>query len=114
LEKENKENKDKGGNEVITKKVLVETTNTNLEGLGITLSNEQKSKINQASSASEVQKLGNEIIKSEFSKLQDESSSSFKLSVGLGVLTIGSLLILGWVLLRQSNLPQTEPEKEKE
>ncbi|CAI2184037.1 4239_t:CDS:2 [Funneliformis geosporum] len=81
---------------------------------GFQISDDQKQKLQNASSANDVQEVRSEIIKTEFSKLKDKNSSSTTLSVGLGVLAIGSLLTLGWVLMKQNNnLPQVEPEKEK-
>ncbi|CAG8476964.1 880_t:CDS:10 [Racocetra fulgida] len=61
----------------------------------ITLSNEQRQKIQTASTANEVETTRNEIIKSEFGRLKDENASSDRLNVCLGVVAISSLLILG-------------------
>ena len=105
LKNDDKENKNK-----VSKRVLVDGT----KNWGITLSDKQNEKIQGADSANDVEAARNEIIKDEFDRLQDENKSSTRLNIGLGVLLIVSLLLLGWVVLRQSNLPDAEPKKEKE
>jgi hypothetical protein len=103
LKNENKENRD-----VITKKVLREKKDSLFKELNFS-SNEIKS----AASVFQLEEASNKVITQEFGKLKDESNSSFNLNIGLGVLTIGSWLISGWVVMRQVNLPKVEPKKGK-
>ena len=108
LENKNKENI--GG--VITKKTLVESTKTNLKKWGIEVLDE--SKLQNATTAQNVEKIRNEIISSEFNRLKDENNSAHYLNLGLGAITLGSLTFIVWMAMSQNYLPKTEPKKKKE
>lgn len=95
------------------KKTRILSDVTNLEKNGIKFSDKDKEKINNADTAEKIEEVRSEIIGGKFNELKGKNDNSIILNIGLGVLAIGSLLILGWVLMRQTNLPQTEPEKEK-
>lgn len=87
-----KENKN---DDVITKKVLIDATNTNLTEWGIEVSSEQREKIQNAVSAQAVEEMRSEIIKTRLGKLKGENKVSLYLNVSLGSVAIGSLLLLG-------------------
>jgi len=108
LENANKENMG-----AITKKALAKSTKVNLAKWGVNVSNNQKETIQDSVSAEKVEEVRNKIINDEFNKLKDEKNNSFYLNVGLGALTIGSLLILGWLIMRETNLPKIEPDHKK-
>ncbi|CAG8631045.1 5329_t:CDS:10 [Ambispora leptoticha] len=89
LKDKNKENADI---DVITKKVLTEKTHELFSKLNISSAN--KSEISNAISTHEVEEVRSKILGSEFNRLKDENASSFYLNIGLGTLSIGSLLLL--------------------
>jgi hypothetical protein len=89
LKEQNKENQD--GN-IITKGTLMESITSNQ--LGFAVSSEQKRKLASATSAKEVETMRSEMVKNEFSKLQQQNNSSFYLNIGLGIITIASLITL--------------------
>ncbi|CFW92861.1 protein of unknown function (L domain-like) [endosymbiont DhMRE of Dentiscutata heterogama] len=105
LKNDNKEN--------VNPNTLRNNTKTNLEKWGIKMSEEQKKTLQNATSSQKVEEVRNSIISGEINKLRSENSSSTKLSIGLGVVTICSLLLLGWVLMRQADLPEEGPKKEE-
>jgi hypothetical protein len=108
LENENKENV--GG---ITREDLAESAKTNLEKLGIKVLDD--SKLQNATTAQNVEKIRNEMISDEFNKLKDEKNSAYYLNLGLGAITLGSLIFIAWMAMRQNYLPkEEEPEKKKE
>ncbi|MEG7978774.1 MAG: hypothetical protein NY202_02505 [Mollicutes bacterium UO1] len=85
LKNDNKDNSDK-----INAESLKQSTKNLFETLNID-SRETKN----ASSAIQVETVRNEVISSEFSRLKEKSNSADNLNIGLGISTIGSLLILG-------------------
>lgn len=99
--------------DVIKKKILAKKIDDNFKALGFKISDAKRSEFENASSAAKVQEVGSEIITNQFNKLKSEKDSSFYLSIGLGILTIGSWVLLAWVLMKDTSLPKTESKKEE-
>ena len=85
----------------ITKKVLVEKTNTSWDDWGVKVSSGKQEQIKNAASAVQVEEIRGEIIKSEFNRLKEENNSSFSLNLVLGILLLANLLILAWVIIQK-------------
>ncbi|CAI2194967.1 1508_t:CDS:2, partial [Funneliformis geosporum] len=77
-----------------TKKRRFLTDVTNLEKNGIKISDKDKARIINAGSAEKTEEVRSEIIGDKFNELKGKNDNSTILNVGLGVLAIGSLLIL--------------------
>ena len=52
------------------------------------------SKLQNATTAQNVEKIRNEMISNEFNKLKDEKYSAYYLNLGLGAITLGSLIFI--------------------
>jgi len=62
--------------------------------LNLKVSSEKRQKIENSTSAVQVEEIRKEIIKSEFNKLKKENNNSFSLNLVLGILLLANLLIL--------------------
>lgn len=89
-----KNDKSKENTEAFTKKELAKSTNDYLKKWNVEISKDKKSKIQDADSVQKVEEIRNEIIGGEIDKLKSKNNSSFYLNIGLGALTLVSLLAL--------------------
>ncbi len=75
-------------------------------------SSEFQHKLDKVSSYQELVKVQEEEFSYRLNKEISDKKSADNLNIVLGVVTIGSLVILGWVLLKKFGLPEVE-KKEK-
>lgn len=98
---------------IITKENIIEKSGESSRSIGFTISDKEKTKISRAATGLEAWKVRDEVIKEKFSELKKQKDNAFYLNIGLGSLTILCLVVSGWLIIRQTNLPKTEPEKIK-
>lgn len=75
-------------------------------------SSEFQQKLNQAKNYQEVVKIQEEEFSYRLNKEISDKKSANSLNIVLGVIALGSLVILGWVLFKNAGLPEVE-KKEK-
>jgi len=97
----------------ISKVSLTSDAEDSLKGLGV--AEGEISKLSVATSARDVEISRNKLVNDKFNELQSKLNHAHYINIGLGTLSVGVLLILTWMILKDRKLlPSQEDEEVKD